>query len=153
MRTSTSIALGIFVTLGSIAQSTQALTHQNQRLLTPQSQPNLQAQVLMNNQPGGGNNNPSQNSIWGSNSQPSTPQGGQGMPFFSTPSTPSSNSSYYGDPYRNPTTPSSFEPVKLKKNPKLRPTKTTYTPIDRMGSKSCGNNYRLRNGKCEFIRK
>ncbi|WP_310487631.1 hypothetical protein [Chamaesiphon sp. VAR_69_metabat_338] len=159
MRTSTSLALGIFVTLGSIAQTAQALTHQHQRLLTPQSQPNLHAQVLLNNQAGGGNNNSSQNSGWRPNSQPidrpgSTPTGGQGSSLFSTPISPSpNNASYYNDPYRNPSTSSSSEPAKLKKNTNLKPDKATYTPIHRVGSKSCGNNYQLRNGRCEFIRK
>jgi hypothetical protein len=156
MRAPTSIALGIFVTLGSIAQTAQALTHQHQPLLTPLSQPSFHAQVLMNNPSGVGNSNPSQNPASGLNAQPidrpgSTPTGGQALPFFSSPIP--NNSSYYNDPYRQPFTPSSSEPVKLKKNTNLKPAKTTYTPIDRVGSKSCGNNYRLRNGKCEFIRK
>jgi hypothetical protein len=47
MRVSTSIALGTFVILGSIAQNVRATTHQDGLLLTPQSRPNLQAQVMM----------------------------------------------------------------------------------------------------------
>lgn len=59
MLKSTLVALGTVATLSSIAQNTQALTHQSELLLTPQSHPHLQAQVIMNNnKPADDNNNP-----------------------------------------------------------------------------------------------
>jgi hypothetical protein len=59
MLKSTLVAVGTLAILGSIGQNAQAVTDRIDRLLTPRSHLNLQAQVMMNNnKPGDGGNNP-----------------------------------------------------------------------------------------------
>jgi hypothetical protein len=61
MLKSTLVAVGTLAILGSIGQNAQAVTDRIDRLLTPRSHLNIQAQVMMNNnKPGDGGNNPPQ---------------------------------------------------------------------------------------------
>jgi hypothetical protein len=140
-----SIALGMTIALSAIGLDAQATsTNIDSSLLIRQSTANLYAQVLFN----GGINNSSGQSR---NSQP------ENYPNF--------NNNYYSKPNpanipssidRNQNNSNTSKPVKRKNNyvestyDRL-PGKASYTPIDRLGDKSCGKNYQFRNGKCESL--
>jgi hypothetical protein len=75
---------------------------------------------------------------------------------------PSWNNNYYTKPNpanipssidRNQNTANTSKPVNRKNNSTFErfPGKASYTPIKRLGGKSCGKNYQFRNGKCESL--
>jgi hypothetical protein len=166
-----SLASGMTIAVSAIALNAQATTTNVASSLVRESTANLYAQVIFNR----GNNNlpeqsgnnpaPAQNSVKKDSGHSLDPFNQPAFRSSQPENYPNFNNNYYSRPNpanipssidRQQNTSNTAKPVKRKNN-YVKPTydrlpgKASYTPIDRLGGKSCGKNYQFRNGKCESV--